>query len=598
MIFGKMRMYVNSNSRCWRFVILALTLFAYQGTAQEDINSSDKLESIIEEAWSFRSTPCPLDPKSNKDDPRLRDMSKESIEARGVFWKTVQSKLASIDPAFLNSDENINLTIFRFIVEEEVNGYQYKTYLTPFNAEGGFHTGFGFNANATLRDEKSLDEYLVKLTGFMKLVEQQIVLLRDAITLGYIMPEVIMKNFDLTASTYVTSDVSQSIFSRPLIQAKEHMAPDLYSKAQGEIYDAIEKSVNPGYELLADFLREEYVPACRTSIGAIDFPNGSDYYIQRVKHFTTLDMSPKEVFDIGMSEVDRIHAQMQKIIEELEYEGSFQDFLHFLRTDEQFYAQTPHQLLAEASYFAKKIDGKLPAYFDVLPRLSYGVEPVPDEIAPRYTSGRYAPGSAKRHRSGTYWVNTYQLESRPLYALPSLTLHEAVPGHHLQFSIAGEIEGLPEFRSQYYISAFGEGWGLYSEFLGKEMGIYETLYQEFGALTYEMWRACRLVVDPGMHAMGWSREQAMSFMAENTALSMHEINTEIDRYIGWPGQAVSYKIGELTIRRLREEAEKELGPKFNIRRFHQIVLVNGSVPLFLLEELIHDWITTQEESFE
>jgi uncharacterized protein (DUF885 family) len=286
---------------------------------------------------------------------------------------------------------------------------------------------------------------------------------------------------------------------------------------------------------------------------------------------------------------------MDVIIAQLGFEGTFAEFLDFLRTDPRFYAKTPHELLAEASYFSKKIDGKLPGYFGRLPRLPYGVAPVPDEIAPRYTSGRYVEGSYEDNKAGTYWVNTYRLDSRPLYILPALTLHEAVPGHHLQISLDAERKleretPLPEFRGAYYISAFGEGWALYTEWLGKEMGIYEDLYQQFGALTYEMWRACRLVVDPGMHAMGWSRQKALEFMASNTALSMHEINTEIDRYIGWPGQAVSYKIGELKIRELRKDAEAALGKKFDLRAFHDKVLENGSVPLFVLERVMQEWI--------
>jgi uncharacterized protein (DUF885 family) len=309
-------------------------------------------------------------------------------------------------------------------------------------------------------------------------------------------------------------------------------------------------------------------------------------------------MTAEEVFEVGQLEVKRIRSEMQQIIDSLKFEGSFNDFLNFLRTDPRFYAKTPHELLAEASYYSKKIDGRLPRYFGTLPRLPYGVEPVPEQIAPRYTGGRYSDGSYENHRAGQYWVNTYKLESRPLYVLPSLTLHEAVPGHHLQISLAAEAEfnrevPLPDFRNDYYISAFGEGWALYCEWLGKEMGIYEDLYQQFGALTYEMWRACRLVVDPGMHALGWSRQQAVDFMTNNTALSIHEINTEINRYIGWPGQAVSYKIGELKIRELRKEAESKLGDKFNIRDFHDKVLENGSIPLFVLERVMKEWIETE-----
>ena len=411
------------------------------------------------------------------------------------------------------------------------------------------------------------------------------------------MPSVVMQDFERTAEAYVTPDPEVSVFFSPFKNIPESVADATLLKERGR--HVVADEVIPAYLKLGDFLKQEYIPACRRTIGATALPNGKEHYEQRVQHFTTLDMSAEEIFAIGQQEVARIHAEMQTIIDSLGFDGSFADFLYFLRTDARFYAQTPHELLAEASYFSKKIDGKLPEYFGKLPRLPYGVEPVPAEIAPRYTGGRYSPGSYKDHRAGAYWVNTYMLESRPLYVLPSLTLHEAVPGHHFQISLAAEaaIEGnhkLPDFRNEYYISAFGEGWALYTEWLGKEMGIYEDPYQQFGSLTYEMWRACRLVVDPGMHAMGWTREQAVGFMAENTALSLHEINTEIDRYIGWPGQAVSYKIGELKIRALRKEAEVALGDKFDLRTFHDVVLQNGSVPLFVLERVVREWIRKNE----
>ncbi|MCZ6899204.1 MAG: DUF885 domain-containing protein, partial [Bacteroidetes bacterium] len=321
-----------------------------------------------------------------------------------------------------------------------------------------------------------------------------------------------------------------------------------------------------------------------------DLPNGEEYYNQRLQYFTTLPMTVDEVHDKGLEEVARIKAEMQVIIKQVGFDGDFQAFLDFLRTDEQFYAKTAEELLKEATYIAKKMDGKLPSLFGKLPRLPYGVEPVPDEIAPKYTGGRYVSAPKGGTRAGYYWVNTYKLENRPLYVLESLTLHEAVPGHHLQGSLARELEDLPDFRSRMYISAFGEGWGLYSEWLGLEAGFYQDPYSNFGRLTYEMWRACRLVVDTGIHAKGWTRDQVINYLAKNTALSIHEITTETDRYIAWPGQALSYKIGEMTIKRLRKKAEKELGKNFDVREFHDKVLENGAVTLPILEQIIDDYI--------
>ena len=303
-------------------------------------------------------------------------------------------------------------------------------------------------------------------------------------------------------------------------------------------------------------------------------------------------MTPKEIHELGLKEVARIRSEMEEVIKEVGFKGTFAEFIHFLRTDPQFYATTPEQLLKEAAYIAKKMDAQLPRLFHTLPRKPYGVVAVPANIAPKYTTGRYS-GSSRDDQAGYYWVNTYALDKRPLYALEALTLHEAVPGHHLQISLNTELENLPSYRRDAYLSAFGEGWGLYSEYLGIEAGFYQDPYSRFGRLTYEMWRAARLVVDTGMHMYGWSRERAMNFMGDNTALSLHNVKTETDRYISWPAQALSYKIGELTIKRLRKEAEQALGQKFDVREFHHQVLRHGSVPLSVLEQQIRLYIKNE-----
>ena len=314
-----------------------------------------------------------------------------------------------------------------------------------------------------------------------------------------------------------------------------------------------------------------------------------------MKHYTTTDLSAKQIHEIGLKEVARIRSEMQTIVDELKFDGDINDFIQFLRTDPQFYAQTPEDLIIVASYISKKMDAQLPKLFKKLPRTPYGVAPVPDAIAPKYTTGRYI-SPRRDDQPGYYWVNTYALDKRPLYALPALTLHEAVPGHHLQISLAAEMADLPEVRRSTYISAFGEGWGLYSEYLGLEVGIYDDPYDNFGRLSYEMWRACRLVVDTGMHMFGWSRQKALDYMLENTALSEHNVRTEIDRYISWPAQALSYKIGEIKIKELRALAEQELGKHFDLRDFHDALLANGSVPLFVLEENMQQFIADVKET--
>jgi len=358
----------------------------------------------------------------------------------------------------------------------------------------------------------------------------------------------------------------------------------------------IETSIVPSYRKLAAFLTDEYIPGARDELSASALPNGKEYYAQRIKHFTTLDLTAREIHQIGLDEVARIRGEMQDVIEEVGFAGSFAEFLTFLRTDPRFYPKTAEELLREAAYISKKMDGKLPALFKTLPRQPYTVEAVPDSIAPKYTAGRYVPGRAGGTQPGRYWVNTYALETRPLYNLEALSLHEAVPGHHLQGALNSELEDLPGFRRYSYLSAFGEGWGLYSEWLGIEAGFYTDPYSNFGRLTYEMWRACRLVVDTGVHAFGWSRQQVVDYLATHTALSLHEISTETDRYISWPAQALAYKIGELKIKELRRRAEAALGDQFDVREFHDAVLLSGSIPLRVLEQKIDRFIEQQRNA--
>jgi uncharacterized protein (DUF885 family) len=347
--------------------------------------------------------------------------------------------------------------------------------------------------------------------------------------------------------------------------------------------------VIPAYAEFKAFFEGEYRPAARRTIGASALPDGEAYYADLVRYFTTLPQAtPRQVHDTGLAEVKRIRGEMEAIVAEVGFKGSFGDFLVFLRTDPQFYAKTPEQLLWHAAWITREIDGRMPDFFGRIPRAPYTVKPVPAALAPNYTGGRYNPGPLGA--AGEYWVNTYALQNRPLYVLPALTLHEAAPGHHTQGSLSRELEDVPAFRRNFYPHAFGEGWGLYSEFLGVEMGVYHTPYERFGRLTYEMWRACRLVVDTGMHAFGWTRQQALDFMKSNTALSEHEIRTEIDRYIAWPGQALAYKTGELEIKALRRRAESELGRKFDVRAFHDAVLGQGGVTLPVLGRQVDAYI--------
>jgi uncharacterized protein (DUF885 family) len=403
-------------------------------------------------------------------------------------------------------------------------------------------------------------------------------------------PQVALRGIETSIQPHVVADPETSVFWEPFARLPESLPAAERERLREAGRAAIRDAVVPAYREFLDFVTRVYVPGARATVGARDLPGGEAYYRHRIRVFTTLDLDPEEIHRLGLEEVRRIRAEMDGAMRATGFDGDFAAFLDFLRRDPRFYAKTPDELLERAAWIAKRMDGQLPALFKTLPRLPYGVAPVPDHIAPKYTAGRYVEAPRGSTQPGWYWVNTYALASRPLYNLEALTLHEAVPGHHLQIALAQELEELPPFRRFSYLSAFGEGWGLYSEWLGKEAGFYTDPYSEFGRLTYEMWRACRLVVDTGLHALGWSREQAIAYLAGHTALPLHEVETETDRYISWPGQALAYKIGELEIKELRRRAERELGPRFDVREFHDAVLREGSVPLPVLEQSIARYI--------
>lgn len=500
-------------------------------------------------------------------------LTAESDAEKKAYFQNMLSELEQVDRLAFDLQDHINAELLQLIAEDNIASVEHLTRFIPLSAEGGFITHMMYQARGKkLKDTAAIRRYKSKLDDTPRYIDQQIYNLKQGLSKGITVPKLVVKN---CIAILAKAREADELFLTQVL-------PDDHGYDEAPLKAALDK--------LYYYLEHEYLTSTREAIGIRENTNGKSYYEQRVRYYTTLDMTPDEVFEIGQKEVARIRAEMQVIIDSLDFDGSFEDFIAFLRTDEQFYAKTPQQLLERASWLGMKAQEILPRYFGKLPQLPLTVKPVPAEIAPTYTTGRYSGGSMDGQRAGQYWVNTYNLSSRPLYVLPALTLHEAVPGHHLQISLAQELYNIPDFRRSYYLSAFGEGWGLYSEYLGKEAGIYQSLYEDFGRLTYEMWRACRLVVDPGMHYKGWTRDQAVEFMRSNSALSLHNINTEIDRYIGWPGQAVSYKIGEIHIKNLRSMAEERLGERFDIRAFHDKLLENGSVPLSTLTNIIEDWI--------
>jgi uncharacterized protein (DUF885 family) len=546
-------------------------------------SDEDKLNEIINnyhdyESYDYKKYPLGL-------------YTKEHYESQANFALDLINKLSKININELDEDKLISYELLQFVLKDIVDYYEFERYLNPLLSDSGFHSSLNYRVRPISNFESAKD-YLNKLNALPTFVDQNFKNLREGLKKGVSQPLIIFDGYESTYDDHITTNYQENYFYSPF----KNLPSDINSAQADSILNqakySIENIVVPQFKRIKKFFEEEYYPKTRTKIGVSSTPRGEDYYQNRINYYTTSDdYTAEKIHQIGLDEVARIKSEMIKIINDLNFNGSFEEFFNFLRTDDQFYAKSPRELLMFARDVAKRADEQLPKFFRTLPRKPYGVAPVPDAIAPKYTSGRYVGTSKNSTEPGYYWVNTYDLRSRTLYTIPALTVHEAVPGHHLQGSLNNELDtSIPSFRRNLYLSAYGEGWGLYTEFLAEEMGLYTTPYEHFGKLTYEMWRACRLVVDTGIHALGWSKKQVLDFMASNTALSLHEINTETDRYISWPGQALSYKIGELKIRELRSLAEKELGSNFDIREFHEVILSKGTVTLSILESRVLNYI--------
>ena len=564
--------------------IITLLLIVILGCKKSDTNnSSQELNEII-------STYQDHEGYDKKEYP-LGLFTKEYFQAEAEFATSILNDLLKVNSDDLNETDRISLALLKFKLQDEVDYFEFERYLNPLLSDAGFHSSLNYMVRPLANYDKT-KEYLNKLNALPDFVDQNFENLRTGLEKGVSQPLVIFNGYESTYNDHIVENYQDHYFYSPFNNLPETLTLGQKDSVLSAAKTAIENSVVPQFKRIKKFFETEYYPKTRITLGVSETPNGQEYYQNRINFYTTSDQyTADDIHQIGINEVARIKAEMEKIIKSLDFKGSFSDFFQFLRTDEQFYAKTPNELLMIARDMAKRADEQLPRFFKTLPRKPYGVAPVPDAIAPKYTAGRYVGTSKNSSDPGYYWVNTYDLPSRTLYTLPSLTVHEAVPGHHLQGSLNNELgDSIPKFRKDLYLSAYGEGWGLYCEFLAEEMGMYTTPYEHFGKLTYEMWRACRLVVDTGIHAKGWTRDQVVNFMTANTALSLHEINTETDRYISWPGQALSYKIGELKIRELRKKAEGELKEKFDIREFHEIILEQGTVTLAILENRISDYI--------
>ena len=552
------------------------------------------LRALFAEQWQYSLREDPLlatEVGDNRYNDRLPLLTPADLARRNEHAGAVLERLHRIDRTLLGEADAVSYDLFERELADAISEYRFKTYRQSITAEGGFHTDFSrLPEQAPLATVKDYDNYLARLRAFPAYARQNTELLREGIAGGYTLPRVVMGGFTDAIAMHVVDDVARSIFWKPFASFPAALPESERERLREAGRAAIRGAVVPAYRDFLAFMRDEYLPHARATIAAADLPDGRELYAFAVRHFTTLDLTPEAVHAIGLREVERIHGEMLGVMRQVAWTQGLPEFLEFLRTDPRFYARTPEELLKDAAYIAKRMDGKLPSLFKLLPRQPYGVEPVPADIAPKYTGGRYNGAPLEGHRAGAYWVNTFALDTRPLYNLEALTFHEAVPGHHLQIALQKELGSLPDFRRFVYVDAFGEGWGLYSEWLGLEAGFYQDPYSNFGRLSYEMWRACRLVVDTGIHAMGWSRQRAIDFLAANTALSHHEIETEIDRYISWPGQALAYKMGEMKIKELRHAAEAALGQHFDVRDFHDAVLRNGTVTLPILERQVRAYV--------
>ncbi|WP_259369421.1 DUF885 family protein [Colwellia sp. MB02u-10] len=553
------------------------------------------LAQIIKDYQRFHDLQSPFNQDiAGETNRQLPDLSPDTLKQQHQALLAIDQGLAQVAVQGLQQDEIINHAVLSYTIKNQLDSYTNKEHYMPLTAESGFHVWISrIKSQVSFKTEQDYRDYLTRLGALEKYFSQQMYWMDKGIEAGITQPKIVLQGFEESIQAFIKTDATLSNYYQPFLTLPAYFPPALKLELQAQAADIILASVIPSYQKYYDYMVQRYQPNARSNIAASSLPNGENYYLNRLQHYTTLPLSVDEVHNTGLAEVKRIRGEMDNIIQQLNFTGSFADFVHFLRTDKQFYATSPEGLLKEASFIAKKMDAQLPKLFKTLPRTPYGVIEVPANIAPKYTTGRYS-GPSRDDQAGNYWVNTYRLDRRPLYVLEALTLHEAVPGHHLQGSIAREMQNVPKFRKNTYISAFGEGWGLYSEYLGLEVGFYKSPYSNFGRLTYEMWRACRLVVDTGMHAKGWSRERAMNYLANNTALSLHNVKTEIDRYISWPGQALSYKMGELTIKKLRKMAEQALGQDFDLREFHDQVLKNGSMPLSMLENVMMEYVANKK----
>lgn len=571
-------------------LIFLLSFYALFAQATPDTNTKI-FQQILDEHWQHENREQLFfrnDPDAFRMNGKLPDMSQQGRERRQKFNQKIIQRLAEVDVSQLSENQQVTYKLFAYERQAEAKSYQQLDRYFPLNYYSGYHSYFaGAPANMSFLTSEDYENYLVSLADFPRYNQEFIDDLTEAVKKGYVHYCETFRNYDKSISKHIVKNVEDSVFWAPLANIPINITQQNKLHYQQKAKQLIRDEVIPEYQKFYDFFTQQYMPNCRKKAGISSVDGGSEYYKYLIEYYTTTDLSAEQIHQIGLDEVARIKKDMLTIIDDVGFQGNFSEFIAFLRSDEQFYTDSALDMIEKASYISRKMAGQLPKWFSVLPRTTFDIKSSPNGGA------YYVASDGSGTTAGTYFLDTQDLQSQPLYTLEALTFHEAEPGHHFQSSIAQEID-MANFRKKLYHSAYGEGWGLYSERLGKEMGFYQDPYSDFGRLTYEAWRACRLVVDTGIHAKGWTRQQAIDYLAGNTALSMSDVVGQIDRYISWPAQALSYKIGELKIVELRELAQTQLGEQFDVRKFHDQILKNGSLPLDLLEQLSKDWISEQK----
>ena len=556
----------------------AVLIIATHSALAAETTADAHFKSIYTQEWAWRQNQYAARDESDKRQPIVDHLPKMDPAAEGArlqHWMEVLKAVDAIPRGALSTKEQIDYDVYRPQLSALIASERFREYEMPVNSDTTFWGNLAETARGDFHSLQDYRNYVKLLRDVPRYFREETGEMRAGLKRGFTPPRVTLAGRDASIAAVVSARPEDSLFLEPFKTNGLNLPAAEWNQLRADTLKAVRESVMPAYRDLLKFMRDEYIPHARTSLAAESLPKGKEYYRSKILEFTTLDLGPASIHQTGLAEVARIHAEMVKAMRSSGFKGDFAAFLKFLRSDSKFYAKTPKELLTDAAWIAKKFDGKASLYFGMLPRARFAIKPVPPDIAPFYTAGRGGPG--------VYLLNTYDLKSRPLYNLTALTLHESAPGHAFQIPLAAERKDLPDFRRQTYISAYGEGWALYCEHLGLEMGMYDTPYDVFGMWGYQIWRAARLVVDTGIHSQGWTRDHAIAYLKDNTALPEREIGTEVDRYISWPGQALSYYLGEMAILKARARAEKALGPKFNLRAFHDAVLEIGSVPLPVLD---------------